>query len=158
LEVTGAAAIDQQCFVTASEEVAACFVADVVAFGVNAEEPFHSGDEIGLRGLEMKMVAHQAPGMDLPFGFGAGFAESGQEALAIVIVFEDVAALIATIEAFSGRAGLIGSILVHLRAGQTALSVQGQNTSRTAPVRFQKKRATSLNSVAGICSKMLQPG
>jgi hypothetical protein len=88
----------QQCFVAASEEVATCFVADVVAFGVNAQEPFHSGDEIGLRSLEMKMVEHEAASMDLPFCFGAGFAESGQEALAIVIVFEDVATLIDTID------------------------------------------------------------
>ena len=90
----------------ASEEVATCFVADVVAFGVNAQEPFHSGDEIGLRGLEMKMVAHQAPGMDLPFGLGAGFAESAQEALAIVIVFEDVAALVSTIDHVVNSAGI----------------------------------------------------
>jgi hypothetical protein len=55
-----------------TEEMATCFVADVVALGVNAQEPFHSGDEIGLRGLEMKMVAQQGPGMDLPFGLGAG--------------------------------------------------------------------------------------
>jgi hypothetical protein len=82
LEATGAAAIDEQCFVSASEEVAACFVADVIPLGVNAQEPFHSGDGIGLRSLEMKMVAQQAPGMDLPFGPGAGFAESDQKALA----------------------------------------------------------------------------
>jgi hypothetical protein len=63
-----------------------------------SQEPFHSGDEIGLQSLEMKMVAHQAPGMDLPFGPGAGFAESALEALAIVIVFDDVAALIDTID------------------------------------------------------------
>jgi hypothetical protein len=81
-------------------------VADVVALGVNAQEPFHSGDEIGLRSLEMKMVAYQAPGMDLPFGLGAGFTESAREALAIVIVFEDVAVLVATIDDVVNGAGL----------------------------------------------------
>ena len=54
----------------------------------------------------MKMVAHEAPGMDLPFGPGAGFAESGQEALAIVIVFEDVAVLVDTIDDVVNGAGL----------------------------------------------------
>jgi hypothetical protein len=38
-------------------------------------------------------------------------------------------------------ANLIGSTLVHRGAGHTALSVQGQNTSRTAPVRFEKKKS-----------------
>jgi hypothetical protein len=45
---------------------------------------------------------------------------------------------------FSGRAGLIGSSMVHRGAGHTALSVQGQNTSRTAPVRFPKKKSNEL--------------
>src|SRR6476660_8271552 len=78
---------------------------------VNAQEPFHSGNEIGLRGLdhEMKMVAHQAPGMDLPFGLGAGFAKGAQEELAIVIVFEDVAALVSTIDHVVNSTGIFNA-------------------------------------------------
>jgi hypothetical protein len=59
----------------------------------------------------MKMVAHQAPGMDLPGGPGAGLAESAQEALAIVIVFEDVAALIATIGQVVNGTGIFNAQL-----------------------------------------------
>jgi hypothetical protein len=47
-------------------------------------------------------------------------------------------------QGFSGRAGLIGSTLVHCGTGHTVLSVQGQNTSRTTPVRFQKKKSNEL--------------
>jgi hypothetical protein len=39
----------------------------------------------------------------LPFCFGAGLAEGGQEALAIVIVFEDVATLVSTIDEWNAN-------------------------------------------------------
>src|ERR1041385_4551874 len=43
--------------------------------GIDAQEPFHCGDEVGLGCFddEVKMVAHEAIGMHLPVGLGAGF-------------------------------------------------------------------------------------
>ena len=38
----------------------------------------------------MKMVAHKAVGVNLPFGLAAGFTEGAKEALAIMDVAKDV--------------------------------------------------------------------
>ena len=74
-------------------------VPQVEAAGVIAEEPFHAHDEVGLGclGDEMKMISHEAPGPELPAGFVAGFAQSGQETAAILIIAEDGFAAVAAI-------------------------------------------------------------
>src|SRR5450759_2118914 len=54
------------------------------------------------------------------------------------------------------RAGLVGSFWDYRSAWQQASSVQGRNTSRTAPVLFNKP--TPNVGLAGSCSKILQPG
>ena len=76
-QVTAATAIHDKCFVTAAKEVAREFMAAVKATGVRSKEPFHPGDEVRLRGFDdqVKMILHQAPGVNLPGGFDAGFRE-----------------------------------------------------------------------------------
>ena len=76
------------------------FVAAIEAVGISAGEPLHAGDEIGARGFEneVKMIGHQAPGVDLPAGFGAGFAEGLQEEFAVFIAEEDGFAAVTAVD------------------------------------------------------------
>jgi hypothetical protein len=59
--------------------------------GVSAEEPFHAHHQIGLRrfGDKVKVVSHQAIGVDLPASLFAGFAQGAKESLAILVIEED---------------------------------------------------------------------
>jgi len=45
--------------------------------GVGSQQPLHALDQIGFGRFDhqMKMVGHQAPGVNLPVGFGAGFPQ-----------------------------------------------------------------------------------
>jgi hypothetical protein len=48
---------------------------------VGAQEPFHSGDEVDLRGFkhQMKVIAHQAAAVNLPSGPRADFIQGGEK-------------------------------------------------------------------------------
>jgi len=98
-QIAVAAAIHDQGFVAAAEQMAEEFVPAVETARVNAQQPFHARDQIGLWRFkhQMKMISHQAPGMNLPAGFGAGFAQRGEELLPVVIVAEDRLAMITPI-------------------------------------------------------------
>ena len=80
-EVTRAAAINQKRFVAPAEKMAEEFVAAVEPGGVGAEKPLHAGHKVRARGFrhEMKMIVHQAIGMNLPAGLLASFAQCFQE-------------------------------------------------------------------------------
>ena len=84
-------ASNEQGFVAAAKEMAEKFVAAVQAAGISAEEPYHPGDEVRARGFsdEMKMIGHEAPGVDLPAGLGAGFADGLEEEFAVFVAEED---------------------------------------------------------------------
>jgi hypothetical protein len=98
-EVAVAAAIDHKSFITPGEQMAAGLVVDVEAFGIDTQDSFHSGDQIRRRRFddEMEMISHQAPCMELPVGFGAGFVPRIQKTQPTVVIFEDSGALIAAI-------------------------------------------------------------
>src|SRR2546423_1510492 len=72
---------------------------NVKAFGVDAQKPLHSCDQIGLRRFDdqVKMVAHQTIRMHLPLGLFAGFSQGGQKAAAVEVVLENVFTTIAAI-------------------------------------------------------------
>jgi hypothetical protein len=55
----------------------------------------------------MEVIAHEAPGMELPVGFGAGFGKGVEEKLAILIGEKDVFAMIATVHEVIDRAGVL---------------------------------------------------
>ena len=67
--------------------------------GVGAEQPLHAWDKVGLRRLgdEVKMIAHETPGMKLPAGLGAGFAQGGEEGAAVRIIAKNRLAPVAAI-------------------------------------------------------------
>lgn len=66
---------------------------------VGARQPFHAGDQIGLRRFdhEMKMVRHQAPCVNLPAGFFAGLAESLNKTAPIQVIQKDWFPAVSTI-------------------------------------------------------------
>jgi len=70
-----------QGLVTTGKQMAALLVPDIKTLGVNPQQPFHPGHQIGVRGFQhqMKMIPHQAPGMDLPLRFAARLGQGRQK-------------------------------------------------------------------------------
>ena len=62
-----------QRLVASGEKVSAFLVPYVEAFGVNPQQPLHARHQVGLRRFhdQMKMIAHQAIGVNLPAGLAA---------------------------------------------------------------------------------------
>ena len=65
-------------------------MAAVEARGVSAEQPFHAGNQVATGGFddEMKVVPHQAIGVELPVCLGVSFPQGLQEAAGINGVLE----------------------------------------------------------------------
>jgi hypothetical protein len=110
-QVSVAAAINDQRFVTTAEQMAKEFVAPVEARSVSAQKPFHPGDEVGPRGFddEMKMIGHQTQGVHLPKGFGAGQAQGFKEKMPVIVVQENRFSTIASIHRVVDRSGIFDS-------------------------------------------------
>ena len=72
------------------------FVAVVEPNGIGAQQPPHSFHQIRLRRFchGMKMVSHQAIGMNLPASFRASFGQSFQEIVSVNVRQKDVFAMI----------------------------------------------------------------
>ena len=85
------------------------FVPPIEPAGVSPQKPFHAGDQVGLGRLddEMEMIFHQAPGVNLPAGFAAGFGEGGQKTVAIQVVVENGFAPIPAIHDVVDGAGIL---------------------------------------------------
>ena len=75
------------------------FVTPIESHCVGPQKPFHAGHQIGARGLDhqMKVIAHQAPGVDLPVGLPTGLAEGLKKKLAVFGGAEDGFAMVATV-------------------------------------------------------------
>ena len=91
LEITAARSVHDQRLVAPGEQVAEELVTPVEATRVSAHQPFHSGDQIGLRRLDHpnKMIRHEDIGVNLPARLGANLAQRLNEALATRIFQED---------------------------------------------------------------------
>jgi len=91
LRLSVIAGIHMQRLVAPGEQVSAFRVANVNALGVNAQEPFHSHHQVGPGRFQhqMKMIAHQAIGMNLPGGFATRLGQGGQEQRPIAPTAED---------------------------------------------------------------------
>jgi len=98
-QIAAAAAVHDQSLVTSAEQMPEELVPAIEAAGVRAQKPFHAGHQIPQRRLnhEMKMVAHQAKGMNLPARLGASLAEGGQKKLPIWVLPENFLASIPAI-------------------------------------------------------------
>jgi hypothetical protein len=112
-QIAVTAAVHDQRFVTAAEQVAEEFVPPVEPAGVGAQKPFHARDQVGLRRLDhqMKMIRHQAIRMDLPPGFDTSLGQRLAEAVPIRVILEDRFAAITAIHDVVNRAGILHSEL-----------------------------------------------
>src|SRR2546430_14978301 len=81
--------------------------------GVSAEEPFHAQNEVRQRRFEdeVKMVRHEAIGMNLPARFAAAFAERFKKTDAIVVIQQDSFAAIAAVHDVIESAGIFDAKL-----------------------------------------------
>src|SRR4051794_33728446 len=79
--------------------MAIVMVTPIEAHRVGAQEPFHSRHQVGARGFdhEMKMIAHQTPGMQLAVCLGARPAQRLQEESSIRRIAKDILPAIAAI-------------------------------------------------------------
>ena len=80
---------------------------------VGSQEPFHAGDQVGLGRLDhqMKMIGHQAPGMDVPAGLLTGLVQGLQEEFAVPVVLEDGLAPVTAIHDVVYGAGILDAQL-----------------------------------------------
>ena len=88
-------------------------VTPVEATRVSAQQPFHPGDQVGLRRLDhhMKMIRHEDIGLNLPSRLGASLAQRVNEALAIRIIDEDQFVPVTAIHDVINRASILDSQL-----------------------------------------------
>lgn len=77
LEIAIATTLDQQAFVTPGKDVAELFVPVVESVGVNGQKPTHALHQVssGSFDNQVKVIVHQAPGVNLPIGFLARLAQ-----------------------------------------------------------------------------------
>jgi hypothetical protein len=71
-------------------------VAAIEASGIGPQEPLHAWDEVCLGRFhnQVEMIAHQAPGVNLPVGFGTGLPQRIQKQLPVFVAAENVFAVI----------------------------------------------------------------
>jgi len=125
LEIAVARSVHDQRLVAPREQVIEELVTPVEATRVSAQQPFHPGDQIGLRRLEhpMKMIRHEDIGVNLPARLGANLAQRLNEALAIRIIHEDPFAPVTAIHDVINRASLLDSQLAgHARGAALVAS------------------------------------
>src|SRR5665213_1827273 len=110
-EITGAASVHYEGFVTTTKEVPKILMPAVEVGGVGSEEPFHACHQVGVGSLhdQMEMVWHQAEGMHLPPCFLVGFRQGVEEEDAICIRFENGFAPVATIHDMIDGTGIFDS-------------------------------------------------
>ena len=85
------------------------FVPPVEPAGIGTQKPFHAQNQVGFGGFDdpMKMISHQAPSVNLPAGFGAGFGEGRQKALPIQVVVVNRFAPVPAIHDMVNRPGIL---------------------------------------------------
>ena len=95
----------------------------VAATRVNAKQPFHPGDPIGLRRLDHQMntIRHEDIGVNLPVRLGTILAQRLDEALAIRIIHEDPFAPVTAIHDVINRTSILDSQLAG-HAGRVVLA------------------------------------
>src|SRR5208282_6646879 len=90
-EISAGAAIDDQRLVAPAEEVAKLLVPPIETAGIGSQQPLHAGDQIraGCFDDQVKMVGHQAPGMDLLAGFFTRLVQRLYKRPEVLLLLED---------------------------------------------------------------------
>ncbi len=106
-QIAAAAALDVQRLVTSREKVSALLMPEVEALGVNPQQPLHPDHQVGLGRFDdqMKMIAHEAIGVNLPLSLVAGFGQGGQEYPAVLRIAEDFLPAIPPVHHMVDRSG-----------------------------------------------------
>ena len=93
--------------------MAAQIVPPVEPIGIRAQQPAHSGHQIAFRRLDhqVKMVFHQAKGMNLKTGLLAGLGQGLEEVMAIAIIPEQGFPAVSPIEQMIDRPGIFNACL-----------------------------------------------
>ncbi len=83
--------IHHQRLVAPTEQVTEELMPSVEPGGVGAQKPRHARDQVSLGRLDhqMKMISHQAEGVDLPIRFGAGLTQGFKKPFPIPVIVED---------------------------------------------------------------------
>jgi hypothetical protein len=81
--------------------------------GVGAQKPVHAGHQVGLERLgdQVKMIQHEAKGMDLPAGLGAGLRHRLQKPHPVLVIAKDFLPAIPAVHHVVNRAGKLDSEL-----------------------------------------------
>ena len=98
-----------QRLVTPGEKMPALSMPDIEAFGVNPQQPLHADHQVGLRSFDhqVEVIAHQAKGMHLPLRLLTRLLQSGQKALAVQIVLENILPAVATVDHVVNRSRIL---------------------------------------------------
>src|SRR6266498_2209318 len=91
--------VHDQRLVAAAEQMAEQLVAAVEPARVSAQKPFHARNQVGMGRFEhqVKMIRHEALGMNRPARLAAHRAQGLDKPLAVVLVVEDRFAPVPTV-------------------------------------------------------------
>src|SRR5208283_2220424 len=90
-QIARRALVNDQRLVTSAEQMPEELMPAIEPSRVSAEEPFHARHQVWLRclGHQVKVISHQAIGVDLPAGLFTCLAQRAKESLAILVIKED---------------------------------------------------------------------
>ena len=116
LQIPVATALHQQHLITSAEHVPEELVPVVEADRVGAQQPAHARHQVGLRRLDhqMKVIPHQAIGMDLKPRLLTGLGQGLQKILPIHVVLENVFTPVPPAHDVVSRPGKLHSQLARL--------------------------------------------
>ena len=108
-QIAMAASVHRHRLVPPRKQMTAGPVPDIEPFGIYSQQPFHPRHQIGLRRFDhqVKVIAHQAPGMDLPTGFRTGLMQGGQKPLVIQAVAKNLVPPISATHHMINRPGIL---------------------------------------------------
>src|SRR5438093_4956783 len=109
LQISWRRTVYDQGLVAAAEQMAEQLVAEVEPSRVSAQKPFHARNQVRLGRLEhqVKMIRHEAIGMNLPARLAARLAQGLDNPLAVVVVVEDRFAPVPTVHNVVQSAGAL---------------------------------------------------
>jgi len=110
-EITACAPLDDERLVPPAEDMTKTLVPVVQPDGVRAQQPAHALDQLGVGRFhdQVKMVAHQAAGVDLPAGPLAGLGQGLEEVLSIDVVDKNVLLAVTPAHDVVNGAGILDS-------------------------------------------------
>ena len=112
-QITRVPAIHQQRLVTSAEQMPGQLVPPVEARRVSSQQPLHARHQIRLGRLhhQVKMIGHQAKGLNLPSRLGATLRQRFEEQRPVSVIQKNSLTPVAAIHHMINRAGKLDSQL-----------------------------------------------